>query len=159
MVVLELFFLGACSYFPKPNESCTASSGASGSRCPLWFRRALSKMSFVSHMVQKTHLKNVYERTTSSTCLHAGSSSMSLSMKNSNGMSTSSPANSFCSSKQKHSTLEKYGAICGISESYFSASKNRETWAETHSVWSHIIRSNSNNILIRIVLRTVKRQT
>jgi hypothetical protein len=32
-------------------------------------------------------------------------------MKNSNGMSTSSPASSFCSSKQKHSTLAKYGAI------------------------------------------------
>jgi len=32
-------------------------------------------------------------------------------MKNSRGMSTSSPANNFCSSKQKHSTLAKYGAI------------------------------------------------
>lgn len=32
-------------------------------------------------------------------------------MKNSRGMSTSSPASSFCSSKQKHSTFAKYGAI------------------------------------------------
>ena len=32
-------------------------------------------------------------------------------MKNRSGMSTSSPASSFCSSKQKHSTLAKYGAI------------------------------------------------
>lgn len=52
-------------------------------------------------------LKKVYESTTSSTFLHAGSSSMSLSMKNNRGMSTSSPASSLCSSKQKHSTLEK----------------------------------------------------
>jgi hypothetical protein len=59
----------------------------------------------------KTHLKNVYDRTMSSRFRHAGSSSTSLSMKNSRGMSTSSPASSFCSSKQKHSTLAKYGAI------------------------------------------------
>src|SRR5260370_22555706 len=62
-------------------------------------------------MREKTNLKNVYDRTTSSRFRHAGSSSTSLSMKNSRGMSTSSPANSFCSSKQKHSTLAKYGAI------------------------------------------------
>ena len=36
---------------------------------------------------------------------------MSLSMKNKMGMSTSSPASNLCSSKQKHSTFEKYGAI------------------------------------------------
>jgi hypothetical protein len=35
---------------------------------------------------------------------------MSLSMKKSRGISTSSPASNFCSSKQKHSTFEKYGA-------------------------------------------------
>lgn len=36
---------------------------------------------------------------------------ISLSMKKKTGRSTSSPALIFCSSKQKHSTLAKYGAI------------------------------------------------
>lgn len=47
----------------------------------------------------------------SSRPLHAGSSSTSRSIKNSSGMSTSSPASNLCSSKQKHSTFAKYDAI------------------------------------------------
>lgn len=39
-----------------------------------------------------------------------GSSMKSLSMKKKRGISTSSPARSFCSSKQKHSIFAKYGA-------------------------------------------------
>ncbi len=58
-----------------------------------------------------TYLKNVYDKIISSTFAQVGSSRKSLSMKNKRGMSTSSPASSFCSSKQKHSTLAKYGAI------------------------------------------------
>lgn len=37
-------------------------------------------------------------------------------MKNNNGISTSSPARSFCSSKQKHSTFEKYAAAWRVSQ-------------------------------------------
>src|ERR1700730_8602584 len=102
----------------QPCDACTTSSGASGSSWPCAFRLALcgldvstSAMVAIRMTRTKTHLKNVYDRTTSSRFRHAGSSSTSLSMKNSRGMSTSSPANSFCSSKQKHSTLAKYGAI------------------------------------------------
>jgi hypothetical protein len=41
----------------------------------------------------------------------SGSSMKSRSMKKKTGKSTSSPARILCSSKQKHSTLAKYGAI------------------------------------------------
>lgn len=41
-----------------------------------------------------------------------GSFTKSGSMKKKTGMSTDSPALSFCSSKQKHWILLKYGATC-----------------------------------------------
>lgn len=41
-----------------------------------------------------------------------GSEAKSGSMKKKTGMSTDSPALSFCSSKQKHWILLKYGATC-----------------------------------------------
>ena len=55
----------------------------------------------------QAYLKNVYESTMSSTSFIPGSSMKSLSMKKKRGMSISSPASSFCSSKQKHSILAK----------------------------------------------------
>jgi hypothetical protein len=82
----------------------------------------------------ETHLKNVYDRTMSSRFRHAGSSSTSLSMKNSRGMSTSSPASSFCSSKQKHSTLAKYGAIYNDDNRSVSPhSSDARSWLLTRS--------------------------
>jgi hypothetical protein len=72
--------------------------------------------------LRETYLKNVYESTTSSMPLHAGSSRMSLSIKKRSGISTSSPASNFCSSKQKHSTFEKYGAIYTINNQWLLSS-------------------------------------
>lgn len=57
--------------------------------------------------------KKVYDRVTSRTSFMSGSSRKSRSMKKKMGRSTSSCARIRCSSKQKHSTLAKYGAICG----------------------------------------------
>lgn len=99
----------------------------------------------------------MYESTTSSRFRHVGSSKTSLSIKKSNGMSTSSPAKSFCSSKQKHSTFEKYGAIYVASIPNFHHTSVMKTI--THPIRRNVIRRNPNNILTRVILGSIERQT
>lgn len=79
----------------------------------------------------------------SSTLLQAGSSRKSLSIKNNKGMSTSSPANSFCSSKQKHSTFEKYGAIYKMVEW-----RKPETRQGAYPIRRYVVSGDANEVFV-----------
>ena len=71
-------------------------------------------------------------------------------------MSTSSPASSFCSSKQKHSTLAKYGAIyiALVKQHVVVSGKPRETY----SIGRDIVSRNADDVLVGLVLRLVESQ-
>ncbi len=78
-------------------------------------------------------------------------------MKNKRGMSTSSPASSFCSSKQKHSTLAKYGAI--YNKIVIMSERKAHVQAPTYTIRCDIICCNPNDILVRLVMRLVECQS
>lgn len=67
-------------------------------------------------------------------------------------MSTSSPANNRCSSKQKHSTFEKYGAICIYATQLMLYLGEGGTYA----IGGDIICRNSNDVLVGMIFCSVK---